>query len=140
MKKIDIGIDPGTHTGMAVVEDGILTMVKTLGITQAMKWIRIMRENRYDHITLHIENPNLRKFFGKTGREKLQGAGSIKRDYSIWEEFAKEEGITLVPVPPASIGSQFDNEAVFKAATGWTARTSKHGRDAVKIVIKFIVK
>lgn len=139
MKKINIGIDPGTNTGIAIVEDGILTMVKTLGITQAMKAISIMRMNRFDTITLHVENPNMRKFFGKTGREKLQGAGSIKRDYAIWEEFAKEEGITLVPVSPASIGSQFDNEAVFKAATGWTARTSKHGRDAVKIVYKYLL-
>jgi hypothetical protein len=45
----------------------------------------------------------------------------------------------MVPVPPAAIGSQFDNVKVFEAATGWKGRTSKHARDAAKIVFKSLV-
>ena len=135
--KFEIGIDPGTKTGVAVVHNGELIAVETCGIIAAMDVIRDIVNIGAD-VTVHVENPNFRKYFGKSGSEKYQGAGSIKRDFAIWTEFVQSIGVELVPVPPASIGSQFDNVAVFQAATGWKGRTSKHGRDAVKMVYKYM--
>lgn len=140
MKIIHVGIDPGKNTGMAVVEDGKYYAIRTCTIVEAMLHIVHVLDGEYTEIHLHVENPNFRKYFGNTGREKLQGAGSIKRDYSIWQEFADHHRFMLHPVSPASIGSEFDNEAVFKAATGWTAKTSVHARDAAKILFPFVKK
>lgn len=136
----EIGIDPGTKTGIAIVQNGTLIAVETVSIIKAMDTIRHILSVGVTEIRVHVENPNFRKYFGQSGSEKYQGAGSIKRDFAIWTEFVQSIGIEMVPVPPASIGSQFDNVAVFQAATGWKGRTTKHARDAVKIVYKFINK
>jgi len=135
-----IGIDPGVNTGIAIVKDGELIEVATCNIIAAMKKIMILRLDECKIITIHVENPNFRKYFGKSGPEMYQGAGSIKRDYSIWQSFCDEYPMEMVPVPPAAVGSQFDNVKIFEAATGWKGRTSKHARDAAKIVFKFIKK
>jgi len=135
-KKLYIGIDPGTTTGYAEIMDGTYIVIRQMNIIQAMDTVRINRSLGFD-ICLHVENPNMRKYFGNSGREKLQGAGSIKRDYKIWTEFAAEYGLRLFPIAPAQIGSQFDNEAIFHSATGYPKKCGKHARDAAKIIFKF---
>lgn len=132
-----IGIDPGVITGYASIVDG-----KYLNIRQG-SIITIMRDITTDlsagiwDIRLHVENPNMRKYFGDTKRERLQGAGSIKRDYKIWTEFAAEYNIAIFPISPQSVGSNFDNETIFHAATGYPKKCGKHARDAAKIIFKF---
>lgn len=132
-----IGIDPGTMTGIATIIDGKYSQITQTNIIRAMDMVRITHQLEIWDICLHVENPSYRKYFGNTGREKLQGAGSIKRDYKIWTEFAAEYGIRLFPVSPAEIGSTFDNEVVFHAATGYAKKCGKHARDAAKIIYKF---
>ena len=130
-----IGIDPGTKTGIAVIKEGCYTEIKTMSIIEAIFFINDLSVT--DEIEVYIENPNLRKYFGNTGREVLQGAGSIKRDYAIWEDYFTKMKINFYPVSPQSVGSQFDNITIFKAETGWKKRTSTHARDAAKIIFKF---
>jgi len=132
-----IGIDPGTMTGLAEIVDGQYRLITQMNIIRAMNHIRITHELDIWDIKLHAENPNMRSYFGNSGREKLQGAGSIKRDYAIWVEFAKEYNIAIFPIAPAQIGSQFDNVSIFEAATGYTKKCGKHARDAAKIIFKF---
>jgi len=98
-----------------------------------MDAVRINKETGFD-ICLHVENPKKRTYY-KKGAE--QGAGSIKRDYAIWVQFAEKHNIRLLPISPAAIGSNFDNEVIFHAATGWTKKCGKHARDAAKIIFKF---
>lgn len=133
-----VGIDPGVSTGVAAIVDGEYTHIHTYDIIEAMDWIRIHHGLDTWEILLHVENPSFRRYFGQSGREKLQGAGSIKRDYSIWVTFAEHLRIRIFPIAPAEIGSDFDNVAIFRAATGYAGRTpSKHARDAAKIILKF---
>ena len=66
-------------------------------------------------------------------RESLQGAGSIKRDCSIWAEFFAETGIQNFPVKPQAGGTKWTAKA-FAKLTGWTERTNEHGRDAAMLV------
>lgn len=136
-KVMYIGIDPGVMTGVATIIDGEYSQITQMNIIRAMNMIRITHQLDMYDICLHVENPSFRKYFGQTGREKLQGAGSIKRDYKIWTEFAAEYKISIFPVSPAEIGSQFDNEKVFHAATGYKKKCGKHARDAAKIIYKF---
>lgn len=138
---IYIGIDPGTKTGIAILIEGQYEIISTKTIIEAMEYVKFISVGDYSEIEIHIENPNLRKWHKeKDISHKAQGAGSIKRDYAIWEEFCKLHGIKMVDVAPQSIGSTFDNEAIFKQATGWQGRTSQHARDAAKIVFRFYYK
>lgn len=128
-----IGIDPGVTTGYAEIYKGEYITIRQMDIIDAMEAVRINKETGFD-ICLHVENPNKRTYY-KPGT--AQGAGSIKRDYSIWVSFAAKHNIRMFPISPADIGSTFNNEAVFKAATGYQKKCGIHARDAAKIIYKF---
>ena len=137
---IYIGIDCGVNTGIAIIENGCYTLVKTVSILQAHRIVLEYKEKagaNNSNLLVVIENPILRKHFGQTGRERLQGAGSIKRDYSIWVEFLTFNGIKYQDIAPKDVGSYFDNEDNFKASTQWKHRSSKHGRDASMMIYRY---
>jgi len=136
MKKYDciIGVDPGTKTGFAVwlPEQKRLHMVETFGILDAIEWVKKFGCH-YDNILVRIENPNLRKQFGDTGRERLQGAGSIKRDFAIWKEFLEGCNMEYQEIAPNQLKTKVKPD-YFKKLTTWKARTSTHSRDAAMMV------
>lgn len=130
-----VGVDPGVHTGFAIWSraERRLTTVETLGITHAMTLIRTMADAGSLH-SVRFEDARLRKWFGARGREALQGAGSVKRDCAIWQEFLQGlGGVPFLPVSPQAKGRKLDAEQ-FKRVTGWQGRTSEHGRDAAMLV------
>ena len=132
-----IGIDPGRKTGIAIVEDGKYISIETTTISKAFKTIDLILLDGHN-VQLYVENPNLRKWYGKKSNLKQQGAGAIKIQYSIWVDYAKENNIKLHPVHPKDVGSLFDNEVLFKSATKWVKKCSIHARDAARMVYKFV--
>lgn len=137
-KMVYIGIDPGVKTGLAVIKNGLYFSIKTLPILRAVELVNFyINENGRDFVKVYIEDPNKRKYFGRTDRERLQGAGSIKRDFKIWmENFDEFSQLQVECLSPKQVGSLFDNVKVFKDATKWTNRTSKHARDAARMIYK----
>jgi hypothetical protein len=132
-----IGIDPGVNTGIATVQNGYYVSIETMTITKAIKIIdTILLDGQ--KVELYVEDPNLRKWYGPNANAKKQGSGSIKRDYSIWKTYCKENNIKLHPVHPKDVGSLFDNEVLFKSATKWLKKCSIHARDAARMVYKFV--
>lgn len=131
---IFIGIDTGVHTGFAVWDSDTkeLVEISTLTITQAMQRVTELRVI-LRHVKLYIEDARKRTWFGKAGREKLQGAGSVKRDCSIWEDWCKEQDIECVMVSPKHNRTKL-SAAQFRVLTKWTGRTSEHARDAALLV------
>lgn len=131
--KILVGIDPGTQTGYAVWHktEGKLLEVAAFTVIQAMdKVLKIGVENI---VELRFEDARKRKWFGSKGREALQGAGSIKRDCAIWEEFCTFHGIKFKVVPPQKGATKWDAKT-FERVTGWKGRTNEHARDAGVLV------
>lgn len=135
--EIYIGIDTGTNTGVAVYvrREKRLAWVETMPIHKAMDFIRGLN-SEFDKIFVRFEDARKRKWFGNAGRSQLQGAGSIKRDCSIWEAFLKDERIPFEAVAPKNNKTKM-KEAEFKRLTGWTKRTSSHARDAAWLVYGF---
>lgn len=131
-----IGIDPGVHTGFAVwhSDTKYLTEVSTYTITQAMERVKMLADILgKDNIRLFIEDARQRKWFGHSGREKLQGAGSVKRDSRIWEDWCREQGLQYRMIAPGCNRTKL-TEAQFKFVTQWHGRSSVHGRDAAMLV------
>lgn len=129
-----IGIDTGVNTGIAVWQDGRLQSVESMTITKAMRYILTCHSHKYTK--LYIEDA--RKWIGFNGKTKatqarLQGAGSVKRDAKIWEDWCKEHDYEVVFVKPMGKGLKKSAEE-FKRITGWTGRTNEHSRDAAMIV------
>ena len=133
---IYIGIDPGTHTGMAVWDsgEGRFLSLETLPIHRAMDLVRLW-SGKVD-LRVVFEDARQRKWYGRSEaevRRKIQGAGSVKRDCAIWEDFLADSGIPFLTVKPGRVATKV-TPSWFKTLTGWEGRTSEHSRDAAMLV------
>lgn len=134
---LHIGIDTGVHTGIAYWndKDKCFDLIKTVKIHQAMEMILGLVKHRTD-IKIRFEDARQRKWFGNAGREQLQGAGSIKRDCGIWEDFLKDLDLEFEMVAPKHNTTKL-NEKMFEKITGYKGRTSEHSRDAAMLVFGY---
>ena len=136
-----IGIDPGTRTGIAIKDlaTGQFVLVDTMPIHRALE--TVLNHQQMEGIRLYfvIEDARNRRWFddrhmNEKARNGLrQGAGSVKRDCSIWEDFLTDHGHTFVFQAPRK-GATKITPAMFARLTGWTGRTSEHARDAAMLV------
>lgn len=133
LPKVEVGIDPGTNTGIAVKYDGVFSQVRTVTICEAIEEVKRLHTEFGNRLTLRIEDARLRTYFGKAGREQLMGAGSIKRDCNIWEEEMTRLCIRFQMVHPKNVKATTAEQ--FKKLTGWADRTSIHAREAAWMVI-----
>jgi hypothetical protein len=135
---IYIGIDPGVHTGIAVWNSAkrefvCVTTTRILNAIDIVKRYWVLLQHPEKEVQVIFEDARQRRWYTGDVNAKAQGAGSIKRDCAIWEEFLKDYGIPFQAVPPSGGMTKWD-ESYFKAATGWTGRTSSHARDAAVLV------
>lgn len=141
MKKIAIGIDPGKNTGFALKDlaTGEFLSVETLLLHEAIE--KIVQLHKKEGIRLYavVEDARKRKWINDAhlseSRKKglRQGAGSVKRDCTIWEDFFTDYGIPLHLQKPKKGGTKVKSW-YFKRLTGWKNRTSEHGRDAGMLI------
>ena len=133
---IFIGVDTGKHTGVAVwnSEEKQFIDIKTLMLHQALQLVITMCQIwKRENVFVLFEDARQRKWFGTNSNAKMQGAGSVKRDAVIWEEFCTDYGINFRALPPAKGATKWSPD-YFKAVTGWSKKTSEHARDAAMIV------
>ena len=140
MHHIVVGIDPGSCTGHAELNThtGKLEEVKSLAIHQSLERVKELHEWGWlSHVV--YEDAHLRKWFGNAKRgspediARRQGAGSVKRDCSIWADFLGMNNIPFKTVSPQGKGAKLDAKA-FRAMTGWTPQTNEHSRDAGTLI------
>ena len=142
MSNVSIGLDPGTHTGLAVWDGDRFTIIETLPIHAALLRVKELFD-RYSFngngVTVYFEDARQRTWFPKMtaakDRARLQGAGSVKRDSTIWEDALKDWGIPFVAVAPKNNMTKMTAQ-YFARLTGWQGRTSEHGRDAAMLVFQ----
>lgn len=142
-----IGIDTGKHTGMAVCYQCCNKAVSldTLPIHKAIEQV-VTICNQYNRVLVRFEDARQRKWFGANAYAKQQGAGSVKRDAVIWEDFltdlhkeGKKKGkvIDFEAVAPKNNLTKITPE-YFKFLTGYNKPTSEHARDAAGLILSFI--
>ena len=136
---IVVGIDPGVHTGLAVWDTSSRQFldIRCSGIVDAMEYLRKFRETTPIALVV-FEDARQRKWIPrekdvKEFKGRAMGAGSVKRDCSIWEEWCKVHGIECVKTPPRP-GMTKLTDTYFCGITGYDRRTNKHGRDAAMLV------
>ncbi len=136
---IIIGIDPGVKTGIAVwdTDTSEFAQIKTCGILEAMETVNDWRA--VSEAILIIEDARKRKWFGNNSSAKRMGAGSIKRDCKIWQEYCDYHNLQCYFKPPSKGMTKWDSDK-FKVVTGWQRRTSEHARDAALLVWKLSEK
>jgi hypothetical protein len=88
-------------------------------------------------IFVRFEDARTRKFFkGENVAAKQQGAGSIKRDCKIWEDYLTDHNIPYDHPTAGKTKTKYDQNH-FEKLTGWKQRTSNHARDAAMLVFGF---
>lgn len=141
---IYIGIDTGTHTGVAVWDSGeqAFTELQTLALHKALRRVSELHQAATSEgrtVKVIFEDARQRKWIPNSGDPRKeagrrQGAGSVKRDASIWEEFLRDNGIPFEALAPRKGATKME-QSLFYAITGWDKRTSNHARDAAMLVI-----
>lgn len=141
-----VGIDSGVHTGYAIWdrEERKFLCIQTMSITQAIFRINdfwSMQITRREGLFLRIEDARLRKHIPwkateKGERGRREGAGSVKRDAKIWEDFCIEKGIPYEMVAPKDNVTKL-SITEFGALTKYLGKTSEHARDAAMLVCGF---
>ena len=129
---IFIGIDSGVNTGLAywLPETKTFARVQSMKIHQALELV----SHHGDYVFVRVEDARKRKWLPKEkGRAQLQGAGSIKRDAVIWEDFLTDLRIDFEMVAPKNNKTKL-SAAAFKSITKWPGKTNEHARDAAMLV------
>ena len=139
MKRLAIGIDTGTVTGLAVwdIQEQKFNYVRQLKIHKAIFYIQELIETHgKDSLVIFVEDARKRKFFkGVNTAARLQGAGSIKRDASVWDDYLKDTGVEYYMKAP---GNTKVTPEYFEKLTGIkTLKGEHHLRDAAMMVINY---
>jgi hypothetical protein len=139
--KYKIGIDPGVKTGVALATLGELDWARTFTAVIAewavLNYIELVGR---DQIMVIIEDARRRKTVPQ-GAERLQGAGSVKRDSQRWEEFCLYHRIKYrLAAPSGKLNTIAKNVDLWERVTGMPAKNgekiiiSEHARCAAMLV------
>lgn len=138
-RKFLIGIDCGVKTGVAVYDPAAkkLICLETVTIDRAMLSVLRLRDAGQLK-AVYFEDARQRTWFepeksSSDYRGKLMGAGAVKRDAKIWEDFLTNQGIPFAMVAPKHNATKMRPE-YFARVTGYSGRCSEHARDAAMLV------
>ena len=92
---------------MAIGRDGRLESIVT-GLACEIE-MQVKFHADMEDVFVYFEDARMRQWFGKSGREKLQGAGSVKRDCQRWQEW-----LTMHNIPHCKVALK-DNKTKLNA-------------------------
>jgi hypothetical protein len=137
MKQYDIliGIDPGVSTGYSryCPHAKKLLAVETKMIHEVLFELRELIKHLKIFVIVEDARLAVHGRSGAINQAKLQGAGSVKRDCSLIEDFLTDLKIPYRMTRPRKAITKMDSEA-FKKLTGWQGRTSNHARDSALLI------
>lgn len=142
MKQIRIGIDPGAQTGFAKSVDGKITEIRTSSFWEVIGILEHEETETFvglQSLEVFIEDPDqISPTFPRGVSRKVQDTisqkvGRCKRDGQLLIEFCRSRGIKVVAVKPSTAAKWTEKD--LELYTGWTRRTSKHGRDAARLIV-----
>lgn len=141
--KFYIGIDCGVNTGFCVwhADKKEVYTATTVKIHTAMQMLKAIVETNKDLVFVRVEDARKRKWIPKEKTEKAErgvreGAGSVKRDAKIWEDFLDSLNVDYELVAPKNNKTKVTSE-YFKQVSKFAGSTSQHARDAAMLVIGF---
>jgi hypothetical protein len=136
-----VGIDPGLHTGLAVWDTSTRQFldIRCSGIVSAMDYLDDLSLKRGIGLVV-FEDARQRKWITRERdlaqmKGRAMGAGSVKRDCTIWEEWCEARGVQYIASRPKN-GMTKLTDAYFRGITGYDRRTNEHGRDAAMLVFQ----
>lgn len=142
MKKILIGIDPGVNNGIALLQEGVLSL-KCLNFWETCNFLETILTHAWAEeipVKCYLEDPTQNKptfhrNVNQKGMQKIsQNVGSNKRDAVLLKEFLENKGVEVILCKPTKYSNTKMEAEVFKKMTGYTKRTNQHERDAGMLI------
>lgn len=128
-----LGIDPGTNTGVAVIQDGKLRHLQTIHPLEIYPVLALWKPGRLvfedSRLTTHLFTTNARAAVAKSMARKV---GQVDMVCGLIVEACDRLGIPAHGISPKGKGAKL-NAAQFKAATGWAGASNEHVRDACMV-------
>lgn len=130
---IVLGIDPGVSTGIAVFQDGALWKLETIAPHQIAGYLAAARPARVvfedSRLTSHVFSTVKSR---PAALKMARNIGEIDAWCRVITAVCAELHIPAHGISPAGKGAKL-NAAQFAAATGWTAKSNQHERDACMV-------
>lgn len=132
-----IGIDPGTHTGMAFFKAGKLVELRTI---HPLTIYDMLAQYGYERVIFEdsrLTSPVWSRGTNTAARIKIaRNVGQVDGICSLICEACERVGIEALGISPKNKGAKLDAEQ-FAKLTGWTASSNQHTRDAAMVAWKY---
>ena len=128
-----IGIDPGTHTGMAFFKAGKLVDLRTIHPLTIYDVLAASDVSRVIFEDSRLTSPVWSRGTTTAARIKIaRNVGQVDGICSLIVEACERIGIEALGISPKHKGAKLDAEQ-FAKVTGWTQASNSHTRDAAMV-------
>lgn len=132
-----IGIDPGTHTGMAFFEGGKLVELRTIHPLTIYDVLAASKATRVIYEDSRLTSPVWDRGTTTAARIKIaRNVGQVDFICGLIVEACARIGIDALGISPKGKGAKLD-AAQFEKVTGWATRSNSHERDAAMVAWKY---
>ena len=132
-----IGIDPGTHTGMAFFKAGKLVDLRTIHPLTIYDVLAASDVSRVIFEDSRLTSPVWSRGTTTAARIKIaRNVGQVDGICSLIVEACERIGIDALGISPKHKGAKLDAEQ-FAKVTGWTESSNSHTRDAAMVAWKY---
>jgi hypothetical protein len=134
---IIMGLDPGTHTGVALYQAGKLTELQTIDPFQLVEVIETVMPARVVFEDSRLQPHTWKR--GVSNAEQLKIArdvGQIDAWCRLIVATCERLKIPAHGISPKAKGAKLKTEA-FQQLTGWEGRSNQHARDAACVAWQF---
>lgn len=128
-----LGIDPGQHTGLAIYRDGQLSALRTIQPVDIEAEIVALWPSRVIFEDSRLQSHTWTKAPSRAAAAKMaRNVGQIDAWSGLIVAICAKHGIPAHGISPQGKGKKLGAEA-FERATGWTASSNEHSRDAAMV-------
>lgn len=128
-----LGIDPGANTGLAIYRDGALVALRTIAPVELEAEIVALWPIRIIFEDSRLQSHTWTKAASRAAAAKMaRNVGQVDAWCSLIVAICAKHGIPAHGISPLGKGGKLNAEA-FEKATGWTASSNEHSRDAAMV-------
>lgn len=133
---MNIGIDPGTHTGVAFYVDGKLKALRTIAPVEIDLLLTQSLPKRVIYEDSRLQSKVWTPAKGAAALKVARNIGEIDAWCKLIVAICDRLNVPCHGISPAGKGAKLD-AAQFAKATGWTDRSNSHERDAAMVAWKY---
>ena len=128
-----IGIDPGSNTGIAIFQDGVLYTLLTIEPWELPAELATWGADRVVFEDSRLTSPVWSRKTTPEARLKIaRNVGQVDAWCNLITAICGELGIPAHGISPKNKGAKLDAEQ-FAVRTGWVGRCNQHERDAAMV-------